>query len=100
MGVYGFVTDSDTGESVLANNPDLRTDAGQFAMIETVTPQDKTVVFDFVAAIPRDKVSSCAGWDLEMEPGDGNLIFVLLKKEHYAVREWYRPSDLWEFASD
>lgn len=28
VGVYGFVTDQETGESVLANNPDLSTDAG------------------------------------------------------------------------
>ena len=28
VGVYGFVTDKATGESVLANNPDLSTDAG------------------------------------------------------------------------
>jgi hypothetical protein len=28
VGVYGFVTDKETGESVLANNPDLSTDAG------------------------------------------------------------------------
>jgi len=43
VGVYGFVTDGDTGDSVLANNPDLSTDAGQFAMIETIGTSDKKV---------------------------------------------------------
>ena len=43
VGVYGFITDGDTGDSVLANNPDLSTDAGQFAMVESITPSDKTV---------------------------------------------------------
>jgi hypothetical protein len=56
--VYGFVTDAITTESVLANNPDLSSDAGQFAMIESVKPGDKQVVFDFVAAVPMEKVSS------------------------------------------
>lgn len=31
------------------------TDAGQFAMIESVTPKDKKVEFEFVAAVPADK---------------------------------------------
>lgn len=43
VGVYGFVTDGETGDSVLANNPDLSTDAGQFAMIETIQTTDKEV---------------------------------------------------------
>ena len=51
MGVYGFVTDGVTGDSVLANNPDLSTDAGQFAMIESVTTKDKAVEFEFIAAL-------------------------------------------------
>jgi hypothetical protein len=56
VGVYGFVTDGETGESVLANNPDLSTDAGQFAMVESVTTKDRKVQFEFVAAIPQEKV--------------------------------------------
>jgi len=55
VGVYGFVTDGDTGDSVLANNPDLSTDAGQFAMIEAVTTKDKKVSFEFVAAVPKEQ---------------------------------------------
>jgi hypothetical protein len=43
VGVYGFVTDGETGDSVLANNPDLSTDAGQFAMIESIATSDKKV---------------------------------------------------------
>ena len=54
VGVYGFVTDGNSGDSVLANNPDLSTDAGQFAMIESVKPTDKTVTFEFIAAVPRE----------------------------------------------
>jgi len=57
VGVYGFVTDADTGNSVLANNPDLSTDAGQFSMIEEVTTKDKKIEFEFVAAVPMEKVS-------------------------------------------
>lgn len=34
VGVYGFVTDKATGESVLANNPDLSTDAGAYISFE------------------------------------------------------------------
>jgi hypothetical protein len=55
VGVYGFITDGNTGDSVLANNPDLSTDAGQFAMIELVTSTDDTVTFEFIAAVPRDR---------------------------------------------
>jgi hypothetical protein len=55
VGVYGFVTDGETGDSVLANNPDGGTDAGQFAMIESVSEKDSKVKFEFIAAVPRDK---------------------------------------------
>ena len=56
VGVYGFITDGESGDSVLANNPDLSTDAGQFAMIESVTMKDTKVEFEFVAAIPKERV--------------------------------------------
>lgn len=56
VGVYGFVTDRGTGESVLANNPDLSTDAGQFAMVESVKPTDKKITFEFIAAVPSETV--------------------------------------------
>ena len=54
VGVYGFVKDGVSGDSVLANNPDLSTDAGQFAMIEEVKTTDKKVTFEFIAAVPQD----------------------------------------------
>lgn len=55
VGVYGFVTDGETGDSVLANNPDGGTDAGQFAMIEQIQASDQQVQFEFIAAVPKDK---------------------------------------------
>jgi len=54
VGVYGFITDEVTGESVLANNPDLSTDAGQFTLIEKVAPEDTKVTFEFIAAVPKE----------------------------------------------
>lgn len=57
VGVYGFVTGKESGESVLANNPDLSTDAGQFAMIEEIKTTDKKIQFEFIAAIPQEVVS-------------------------------------------
>jgi hypothetical protein len=39
---------------VIANNPDLRSDAGQFAQITTVPPGTTTVSFVFVATIGKD----------------------------------------------
>jgi hypothetical protein len=56
IGVYGYITDEGTGESVLANNPDLSTDAGQFAMIEQIKQTDKKTQFEFIAAVPREMV--------------------------------------------
>ena len=56
IGVYGFITDKGTGESVLANNPDGGTDAGQFAMIEKIETTDKKIQFEFIAAVPSEQV--------------------------------------------
>jgi hypothetical protein len=55
VGVYGFIQDGESGDSVLANNPDLSTDAGQFAMIESVRTSDKKITFEFIAAVPQEK---------------------------------------------
>lgn len=41
---------------MLANNPDLSTDAGQFTLVELITPKDKKIQFEFVAAIDPSKV--------------------------------------------
>ena len=59
IGVYGYITDKGTGESVLANNPDLSTDAGQFAMIEKIQKTDKKTQFEFIAAVPKEMVRVC-----------------------------------------
>ena len=61
VGVYGYVTDTGTGESVLANNPDGGTDSGQFAMIESITTTDKKIQFEFIAAVPSEQVSKVLG---------------------------------------
>ena len=50
-GVFGYVKTA-TGDSAIANNPDFRSDAGQFAMIKEVPPGEGTVEFEFVAVIP------------------------------------------------
>ncbi len=47
--VFGFVINGKDGSSVVANNPDMRTDAGQFAMIDKVPPGETDVEFLFVA---------------------------------------------------
>ena len=57
VGVYGFVSYGESGESVLANNPDMSTDAGQFALVEKVSSNDKKLQFEFIAAIPKERVS-------------------------------------------
>ena len=57
VGVYGFVSYGESGESVLANNPDMSTDAGQFALVESVSSKDTKLRFEFIAAIPKERVS-------------------------------------------
>jgi len=97
VGVYGFVTDSDTGESVLANNPDLSTDAGQFAMVESVTTSDKKVTFDFVAAVPREKDIS------QYENGIGPLTFGSLRVISFPGGQQYgaiSPCEMDEFSME
>jgi len=96
-GVYGFVTDAVTGDSVLANNPDLSTDAGQFSMVETVTTKDKKVVFDFVAAIPMEKDIS------NEENGIGELSFQSLRLVSFPGGQQYgaiNPCEMNEFSDE
>ena len=50
--VFGFVLNKEDGSSVIANNPDLRSDAGQFASIDEVPPGEKQIKFIFVATTP------------------------------------------------
>jgi len=54
VAVFGFVLDEKAGASVIANNPDLRSDSGQFAQIELVPPGTNQIEFTFVATIGKD----------------------------------------------
>lgn len=54
VSIYGFVKENDAGNSVLPNNPDFKSDSGQYAMIKTVAPGPSTVSFQFVGAISAD----------------------------------------------
>jgi len=97
VGVYGFVTDGVTGDSVLANNPDLSTDAGQFAMIESVTTNDRKVEFELIAAIPREKDVT------QFENGIGPLNFDGLRIISYPGGQQYgaiSPCEMNEFSSE
>jgi len=97
VGVYGFVTDDATGNSVLANNPDLSTDAGQFAMIETITPSTKKVQFEFIAAVPKDKDLS------KEENGIGQLNFGSLRVISFPGGQQYgaiSPCEYNEFSAE
>ena len=97
VGVYGFVTDAKTGDSVLANNPDLSTDAGQFAMIETITTKTKNIEFEFIAAVPMEK-------DLSLEPnGIGELDFSSLRLISFPGGQQYgtiNPCEMNEFSAE
>lgn len=73
VGVYGYVNDPYSSESVLANNPDSGTDAGQFAMIPTVLTTDKKIEFEFIAAVPMEKPIQ------QYEDGIGPLDFKSLR---------------------
>lgn len=54
VSVYGFVKENIAGNSVLPNNPDFKSDAGQYAMIKSVDPGQSTVAFQFVVAIQEN----------------------------------------------
>lgn len=97
VGVYGYVNDADTGESVLANNPDGGTDAGQFAMIEAVTTKDKKVEFEFIAAVPMEKNVA------EFENGIGPLSFGSLRVISFPGGQQYgaiNPCEMNEFSDE
>ena len=53
VSVYGMVKENDAGNSVLPNNPDFSTDAGQYAMIKRVEPGEQDIKFQFVAATTK-----------------------------------------------
>jgi len=97
VGVYGFITDGDSGDSVLANNPDLSTDAGQFAMIESITTKDTSVEFEFVAAIPKERDIS------KYDNGIGPLDFKSLKLISFPGGQQYgaiSPCEMNEFSTE
>lgn len=99
VGVYGFIRDGneDTGDSVLANNPDLNSDAGQFAMIESVTTKDKKVEFEFIAAIPKERDIS------GFENGIGPLSFKSLRIVSFPGGQQYgaiSPCEMNEFSDE
>lgn len=97
VGVYGFIKDGESGDSVLANNPDLNSDAGQFAMIDSITTQDKQVTFEFIAAIPMER-------DLSgFENGIGPLNFSSLRIVSYPGGQQYgaiNPCEMNEFSDE
>ncbi|CAM9526103.1 unnamed protein product [Chrysoparadoxa australica] len=80
-GVYGFVFD-DEGTSVVANNPDGGSDAGQFAIIPEIPPGEGKVKFQFIAAIPPSE-----------ELSDKKLKFKSLKAISYPGGEKYGAID-------
>lgn len=97
VGVYGFVTDADTGDSVLANNPDLSTDAGQFAMVESVSTSDETLRFEFIAAVPREKDLS------QFTNGIGPLNFASIRLISYPGGQQFgaiSPCEMNEFSDE
>lgn len=97
VGVYGFVTDAITGDSVLANNPDLSTDAGQFGMVPSIKVTDQKIEFDFVAAVPQEKDIS------QFENGIGELSFTSLRVIDFPGGQQYgaiSPCEMNEFSQE
>mmetsp|Transcript_12599 Transcript_12599/g.26575 ORF Transcript_12599/g.26575 Transcript_12599/m.26575 type:complete len:276 (+) Transcript_12599:78-905(+) len=97
VGVYGYVNDATTSESVLANNPDSGTDAGQFAIIPKITTTDKNVEFEFIAAVPREKDISV------YEDGIGPLEFKSLRIVSFPGGQQYgaiNPCEMNEFSDE
>lgn len=98
VGVYGFVTDKETGESVLANNPDLSTDAGQFAMVPEIKKSDEKIEFEFIAAVPMEM-------DVSQYPGVGiaPLQFESLRVVSFPGGQQYgaiNPCEMNEFSDE
>lgn len=44
VSVYGFVKEDAAGNSVLPNNPDFKSDSGQYAMIKLVPPGKRDII--------------------------------------------------------
>jgi len=54
VSVYGFVKEDGAGNSVLPNNPDFKSDSGQYAMLKSVPPGKSSTRYQFVAAVSAD----------------------------------------------
>ena len=83
VSVYGFVKEDSAGNSVLPNNPDFKSDAGQYAMIKFVPPGESNVKFQFVAAISQDPKK-------EALPG---ITFFKTKAVSYPGGDKFKPLD-------
>lgn len=97
VGVYGYITDKGTGESVLANNPDLSTDAGQFAIIPKIETTEKKTHFEFIAAVPREMDMS------PFEEGIAPLNFASLRVVSFPGGQQYgaiSPCEMNEFSDE
>lgn len=97
VGVYGYVDDALTSESVLANNPDSGTDAGQFAIIPEISTTDKKIEFEFIAAVPMEKDLS------SYEDGIGPLSFKSLRIVSFPGGQQYgaiSPCEMNEFSEE
>ncbi|KAL7530588.1 hypothetical protein ACHAXR_003582 [Thalassiosira sp. AJA248-18] len=97
VGVYGYVADATSSESVLANNPDAGTDAGQFAMIPSISTTDKKIEFEFIAAIPMEDDLS------KYEAGIGPLNFKSLRVISFPGGQQYgaiSPCEMNEFSEE
>lgn len=100
VGVYGYVTDKGTGESVLANNPDGGTDAGQFAMVESITDDktsNKKISFEFIAAVPSEQ--DLSGYDAGIAP----ITFKSLRVVSFPGGQQYgaiNPCEMNEFSGE
>lgn len=97
VGVYGYITDKLTGESVLANNPDGGTDAGQFAMIPKIDTTEKKTQFEFIAAVPMETDMS------SYEAGIAPLNFQSLRVVSFPGGQQYgaiNPCEMNEFSDE
>lgn len=84
VSVYGFIKDKEAGNSVLPNNPDFRSDAGQYAMIKIIPPGKSQITFQFVAAVTANTAKG------ETLPG---LIFLNTKAVSYPGGSKFKALD-------
>ena len=82
-GVYGFVKEDAAGNSVLPNNPDFKSDAGQYAMIKEIPPGKSSVTYQFVAAVSANP---------KTEPIP-KLTFLKTKAVSYPGGDKFKPLD-------